>query len=75
MSARTYNQPYKYIKRMFEATTARNGGIVRRKIANIKKYASVRYLLEEVEARGFHIIETGDQYVIFYNSESLKLLR
>lgn len=67
--------PYEYINRIFEAKSAKSGGIVRRKIANIEKYASFKYLVKEVETRGFHLIETGDQYVIFCSTGSLKLLR
>lgn len=66
--------PYEYINRIFEAKSTKNGGIVRRKIANVEKYASFKYLVKEVEARGFHLIETGDQYVIFCSTGSLKLL-
>jgi hypothetical protein len=65
--------PYEYINRMFEAKAAKTGGTVRRKIANVEKYASFKYLLKEVEARGFHLIEVGDQYVIFCHSGSFKL--
>ena len=67
--------PYDFINRIFEAKTAKNGGIVRRKIANVAKYASSKFLLKEVEERGFHLIETGDQYVIFCSSGNFKLWR
>lgn len=75
MSTYPFNQPYEYIKRIFEAKAAKNGGIVRRKIADVNKYASFTYLLKDVEARGFHLIETSGHYVIFCSSASLKLLR
>lgn len=67
--------PYEFINQIFEAKAVANGGIVRRKIANVQKYASFSYLLKEVEARGFHLIETGDQYVIICNSGNFKLHR
>jgi predicted GNAT superfamily acetyltransferase len=75
MSTSPFNQPYEYIKRIFEAKAARNGGIVRRKIADVNKYASFAYLLKDVEARGFHLIEAHEHYVIFCSTESIKLLR
>jgi len=65
--------PYEFINRIFEAKAAKNGGIVRRKIADIEKYASFKYLLKEVGERGFHLIETGDQYVIFCSPGNFKL--
>jgi len=67
--------PYEFINRIFEAKAAKSGGIVRRKIANIKKFASIPHLVKEVEARGFHLIETEDQFVIFCNSGDFKLWR
>lgn len=65
--------PYEYINRIFEADAAKNGGVVRRKISNIDKYASLKYLIEAVEEKGFHLIEAGDQYVIFCSQGHFKL--
>jgi len=67
--------PYEFINRLFEANAVKNGGIVRRKIENVEKYASFKYLIKEVEARGFHLIQTGDQYVIICNAGNFKLWR
>lgn len=60
--------PYAYINAIFDAKAARSGGIVRRKIEDVEKYASSRYLSEEVARRGFHILEVGRQYLIICNS-------
>lgn len=65
--------PYEFVNDMFRAKAAKNGGIVRRKIANVQKYASLQYLLKDVEARGFHLIETGDQYVVICNPGNFRL--
>ncbi len=61
-----------FFNRIFAAKAAKNGGIVRRKITAIEKHASFELLVEEVEQRGFHMIETKDQYVIVCNSDSCK---
>jgi len=60
--------PYAYINAIFDAKAARTGGIVRRKIQDVEKYASYRYLVEEVARRGFHLLEVGNQYLIICNS-------
>lgn len=65
--------PYEYINAIFSAKTIKNGGVVRRKIANVQKYASYDYLIREVEARGFHLLETGDQYVVICNRGHFRL--
>jgi hypothetical protein len=67
--------PYQFINQIFEAKTVGKGGIVRRKIVSVEKYASFNYLMKEVETRGFHLIQTGDQYVIFCNPGNFKLWR
>lgn len=66
---------FEYINQIFRAKAVENGGIVRRKIVNVEKFASTRHLVKEVETRGFHLIETGDQYVIICNSGNFRLLR
>jgi hypothetical protein len=65
--------PYEFINDLFRAKAVKKGGIVRRKIANVEKYASTEYLFKEVQERGFHLVETGDQYVIICNSGNFKL--
>ena len=65
--------PYSYIREIFRADTVKRGGIVRRKIADVQRLASYRALLDEVKERKFHLIETGDQYVIICNPGNFKL--
>jgi hypothetical protein len=66
--------PYTYINAIFEAKAAKTGGIVRRKIENVERYASRSYLLTEVAARRFHLVEVGSQYLIICNSGSMRLI-
>lgn len=65
---------YTSFKTMFESQLARRGGVIRRKIANIEKYASIRLLIDEVKRRGFHIIVVGDDLLIICNSGNCKLV-
>ena len=65
--------PYEFINNMFRAKIVKNGGIVRRKVADVQKFASFQYLLKEVSERGFHLIEIGDQYVVICNSGNYRL--
>jgi len=55
------------ISQVFSAKAARNGGIVRRKISSVALYASEKALQAEVKRRKFHMVITGDQYVIMCN--------
>lgn len=67
--------PYSYIREIFRANSVKKGGIVLRKVADVHKLASFKALLDEVEIRRFHLIETGDQYVIICNPGNFKLHR
>ena len=52
-----------WIDQIFGAQAA-NGGVVRRSIADVNKYASLAEVIAEAQAKGFHVIETGDQVVV-----------
>jgi len=62
-----------WIQQIFEAQAADSGNVVRRSVHDVGKFASEHELLAEVKQRGFHLIETGDQYVIICNAGVLKI--
>lgn len=64
-----------WLEQIFGAKIAQRGGLVRRKKADVHRYASLSQLLREVERRGWHLIETGDQYVIVCNKGTVRLHR
>jgi hypothetical protein len=57
-----------WIAQIFNSHAARNGGIVRRSVADVLRFSSPYELKRAVEARGFYMILFGDQYVIFCSS-------
>ena len=63
-----------WIAQIFQAQAARNGGIVRRKMASVAQFASSAALEAEVRRRGFHMVETGDQYVIFCHVGNFRMI-
>ena len=67
-----------WIKQIFAANAARTGGIVRRRVTNVQKFASYPMLRDEVKKRGFHMVRVGPketgQYVIFCNQGEMKML-
>jgi hypothetical protein len=40
----------------------------------VKKYASFKDLKHEVKRRGFHLLRTGDQYVILCHTGELRII-
>jgi hypothetical protein len=55
------------IDEIFSAAISKNHGIVRRSKHDIDALIGFRRLLAAVKNRDFHLIETGDQYVIVCN--------
>jgi hypothetical protein len=63
-----------YIHRIFQAQQAKRGGIVRRKVSDIDKFASMAQLEAEVRLRGFHMWITGKQAVILCHRGDLQMI-
>lgn len=53
-----------WLDQVFSAGQVAKGGIVRRSVFDVDQNASREELIDEAKERGFHVIETGDQYVI-----------
>ena len=62
-----------WINQIFKAGAVAKGNVVRRDKNSVAEYASRAELLKEVRKRRFHLIETGDQYVIVCNRGVLRL--
>ncbi len=60
-----------WTERIFWADQANAGGVVRRSRANVDQYASLAQVIAEAKARGFHVIETGDQVVVLCHQGEL----
>jgi hypothetical protein len=63
-----------WIDHWFSAKAAHNGGVIRRKIESLEKYASYQELIAEVRLRNFHLIRCGGQYIVLCNTGRIKLL-
>jgi len=60
---------------MFGSASAQKGGVVRRAVANVRHYGSISYLKSLVARSGFHLIRTGDQYVVLCHTGDLRIIR
>jgi len=63
-----------WIENIFSAKIATEEGVVRRKKTTVQRYASNKELIAAVKKRRFHLIETGDQYVIVCNSGDVRII-
>ena len=55
----------------FQSKTAKAGGVVRRSIAAATKANGLKQLISIAKAKGYTVIENGNQIVIFCNSGPL----
>ncbi len=63
-----------FTRKMFGAKAAQTGGIVRRSKRDVHREIGLPHLMAEVERRGFHLIESGDQYVIICHPGHIRIL-
>jgi hypothetical protein len=57
--------------RIFDAKSARRGGIVRRAVRDVDREIGRAAFVDEVSRRGFHLIECGGQYIVICNAGQL----
>jgi hypothetical protein len=63
-----------WIAQLFSAQAVRDGGVVRRKIADVERNIGRARLELEVRRRGFHLIECGGQFVIVCSRADIRLV-
>ena len=66
-------QPEQWIAQIFSARVA-DGGVVRRRATWVQREIGEDRLAHEVRRRGFHMVRSGDQYVIFCNAAGLQII-
>ncbi len=63
-----------WIEQIFDSQQAQQGGMVRRSVSSIRRFASINELIYAVRLRGFHMVRNGAQYVIFCNTRGLEIV-
>ncbi|WP_299303191.1 N-(5'-phosphoribosyl)anthranilate isomerase [uncultured Litoreibacter sp.] len=53
-----------WIDHLFSAKATRSGGIVRRAVCDVEREVGRERFFVEVQSRGFHVMEWGDQFII-----------
>ena len=56
------------------AAAAQNGGIVRRAVDDVHQRGDIDAAIAEAHNRGWHMIESGDQYVLLCNDGAMQVL-
>ena len=61
-----------WLLHLFSSQSAREGGVIRRKIRDIDRYVGRKEFLAEMRRRGFPVVENAGQFVIFCNTEPIR---
>lgn len=60
--------------RLIFAAKAADGHVIRRSIVWIEREVGRERFVEEVRRRGFHLLQTGDQYIVVCHSGPIHML-
>lgn len=60
-----------WIAHLFASQSAREGGVVRRKVRDVERFVGREAFLTDMRRRGFPVVENAGQFVIFCNREPI----
>ena len=63
-----------WINQVFEAGQANKFGIVRRAVHSVDQFASEKELVAEIKKRGFHLVRSQGQYIIFCHKGDFQII-
>ena len=63
-----------WLDQIFRARAATEGGVLRRRIADVEREVGRERLELEVRRRGFHMIECGRHFVIICHPAPLRII-
>ena len=63
-----------WLRQLFSSKAARDGGVVRRKVSDVERIVGCLRFEHEIRRRGFRAVQNGQQYVVFCNRESIRLI-
>ncbi len=73
-TGKTHMSPENWMRQVFSAKAALEGGVVRRKVTDVNRIIGCQNFEAEVRRRGFRAVQNGQHYVVFCNAEALRLI-
>jgi len=67
--------PDRWIIQIFSARAAAEGGILRRKVADVERLVGRERFYFEVKLRGYHLIENSGQFLVFCNQDPVHVIQ
>jgi hypothetical protein len=66
--------PKLWLRQLYGSKSALDGGVVRRKVADVDRIVGCLAFEADVRRRGFRAVQNGTMYVVFCNHEHLRLI-
>jgi hypothetical protein len=66
--------PDVWMLQLFSARSAREGGIVRRKVRDVERIVGRDRFLGELERRGYHAIENSGDFIVICNNAPVRIV-
>ena len=63
-----------WIAQVFAAKAASRGGVIRRSVAWVEREVGRDRFVDEIRRRGFHLLETGGQFVVICNGGGVRVI-
>lgn len=67
-------QPDIWLQQIFDSRAARSGGIVRRKVRDVERILGRAAFIAEIQRRGYHLVETSGQFIIFCHNDAVEII-
>ena len=67
--------PREWMRELFSAKAALDGGIVRRSSKDVARIVGREPFLDEIERRGFRALENNGQILVVCNTDPIRILR
>ena len=69
-----YPHADRWLAQMFATKAARKGAIVRRSLAWVDREVGREQFKSEIRRRGYHLIQTADQYIVVCHDGPIQIL-
>lgn len=66
--------PDLWLRQLFSSQSARDGGVVRRKVRDVERIVGRPLFERELRRRGFRAVENAGQFVIFCNRDPVRIV-
>jgi hypothetical protein len=66
--------PDQWLRQLFSAKAAIDGGVIRRQVCDVERILGRASFEDEVRRRGYRMVENAGQYIIFCNREAVRII-